>query len=655
MRAHTTASLKPAIATPAVRVAERRCACGNHTVAGDECRQCREQRITLQRWSASRPVSAPLSPPASPALAAAFGRDLSGVRLRAGRPLVQAAPLDTAAPVEPTTEADTAETPTVEPTAQEPASPAALPAGDTGDQPVSPTVAPAFLVDDQVSQLEPGQMHKSSFLAQLRPAICAAADEALAPTGRSSDGCPYLDFWLDYYAQQDAAHAERALRRYAPEAASAASAADYLPIVAQRVFTGVSRWATTGQITGIPEGIPLALPTSAPAAPAIQPMAQPGGAHTPLNPQTIQTQLGQGQPLDTRLRSQMESAFGASFGHVQVHHDAAAAALASQVNARAFTVGNHVAFAPGEYQPNSLIGQVLVAHELAHVVQQAGASEGSAAMSLGDATYNSLEADADQAAVGVVTSLWGGAKGVMAGVVRNAIPSLRSGLRLQRCKSDSTPASSSGSAPSSASGSSSTPSPACSAANQSQQATASIQPVVVANDDGSSPTAAAPLSALSTIWSKCCINFNIQSTSTVNATNLKTLDIRPPVGGSATAEETALFTAAGTTNGIQIISVDQFYRDGVTGKNVAGGGKTYDAGTAHPRIVVVTGVVPEVVAHEVGHAMGYMGHDSNATVMQPTGAHDAPNPTAVSTDVCTRARSGSVLTVSTTSCCQNPT
>jgi hypothetical protein len=178
-------------------------------------------------------------------------------------------------------------------------------------------------------------------------------------------------------------------------------------------------------------------------------MAQPGGAHTPLNPQTIQTQLGQGQPLDTRLRSQMESAFGASFGQVQVHHDATAAALASQVNARAFTVGNHVAFAPGEYQPNSLVGQVLVAHELAHVVQQAGASEEPAAMSLGDATYNSLEADADQAAVGVVTSLWGGAKGVMAGVVRNAIPNLRSGLRLQRCKNESTPASSSSSAPSS--------------------------------------------------------------------------------------------------------------------------------------------------------------------------------------------------------------
>ena len=81
----------------------------------------------------------------------------------------------------------------------------------------------------------------------------------------------------------------------------------------------------------------------------------------------------------------------------------------------------------------------------------------------------------------------------------------------------------------------------------------------------------------------------------------------------------------------------------MTGKQISGGGGTYDGGTANPKIVVVEGAVSEVVAHEVGHAAGAAAHDANNTVMKPTGAYDAPNSTAVSTDVCTHARSGSVL------------
>ncbi len=587
----------------------RQCECGNHTLAGGECTECGKKHLALQRWPTDRPIA-----PSVQAFSRSEAEDAE----------------EPAAPEAPSPEPMT---PEVAPSTPEPAAPepTATPEG-------AAPVPASFLVDDTATQAAPGQMRKSDFLDQLRPAVCAAADAALAPTGRSSAGCPYLDFWFSYYAQQDAPHSERALRRYAPEAAHATSAADYIPIVAQRVGQGVERWAVTGQITGLPEGIPLSLPASPAAAPAsIQPMARPGGAHLPHQPQALQSQLGQGQPLDGGLRSRMESAFGASFGQVRVHNDAAASSLSSQVNARAFTVGQHVAFASGEYQPGTLVGDVLIAHELAHVVQQAGTQQSPAALSPGDASYNALEADADQAAVGAATSLWGGAKGALAGLVRNAIPSLRSGLRLQRCKSEPTPA------------------PACSSANQSQRATAAIQPVVVAENDGSNPTSAPPLAAVSSIWPKCCMDFNVLSTRTVNASSLKTLDIRPPVGGAATAEETALFTAAGATSGIQIISVDRFFRDGVAGKNVAGGGKTYDAGAATPRIVVVSGVAPEVVAHEVGHATGYLGHDSNPTVMQPTGAHDVANPTAVSPDVCTRARSGSVLTVTSTSCCQNPT
>jgi hypothetical protein len=66
----------------------------------------------------------------------------------------------------------------------------------------------------------------------------------------------------------------------------------------------------------------------------------------------------------------MEPRFGADFGAVQVHSGAAAAGQAARFSARAYTVGEHVVFGAGQYQPGSEAGRHLLAHELAHVVQQ---------------------------------------------------------------------------------------------------------------------------------------------------------------------------------------------------------------------------------------------------------------------------------------------
>ena len=79
---------------------------------------------------------------------------------------------------------------------------------------------------------------------------------------------------------------------------------------------------------------------------------------------------GQGQRLDENTRTQMETSFGADFSDVRIHTDASSPSTARTVGARAYTHGNHIAFAPGQYQPDSSHGRRLLAHELAHVVQQ---------------------------------------------------------------------------------------------------------------------------------------------------------------------------------------------------------------------------------------------------------------------------------------------
>ncbi|HZM85049.1 MAG TPA: DUF4157 domain-containing protein [Blastocatellia bacterium] len=83
-------------------------------------------------------------------------------------------------------------------------------------------------------------------------------------------------------------------------------------------------------------------------------------------------QAPDGRPLESRVRAQMESAFGADFGGVRVHTGANAEALNEALNARAFTTGQDIFFGKGEYDPGSASGRELLAHELTHVQQQRG-------------------------------------------------------------------------------------------------------------------------------------------------------------------------------------------------------------------------------------------------------------------------------------------
>jgi len=84
-----------------------------------------------------------------------------------------------------------------------------------------------------------------------------------------------------------------------------------------------------------------------------------------------------GRSLDPSIQRAMEDRMGDSFGDVRIHTGPAAADACESINARAFTVGNHIAFNQGEYDPSTPAGQHVLAHELAHVRQQ---TEGAVSM-----------------------------------------------------------------------------------------------------------------------------------------------------------------------------------------------------------------------------------------------------------------------------------
>lgn len=83
----------------------------------------------------------------------------------------------------------------------------------------------------------------------------------------------------------------------------------------------------------------------------------------------INAVLGGGQPLPASVRAVFGPRFGYNFSHVRIHADARAAESAQAVKARAFTIGQHMVFGKGQYAPGTMTGNKLIAHELAHVIQ----------------------------------------------------------------------------------------------------------------------------------------------------------------------------------------------------------------------------------------------------------------------------------------------
>jgi Domain of unknown function (DUF4157) len=94
-----------------------------------------------------------------------------------------------------------------------------------------------------------------------------------------------------------------------------------------------------------------------------------------IAPASVQEVLrSPGRPIERQTRSHFERSFDHEFGKVRIHHDAKAAESAAQVNAEAYAVGRDIVFGAGRYSPTTVSGRALLAHELAHTIQQSNSS-----------------------------------------------------------------------------------------------------------------------------------------------------------------------------------------------------------------------------------------------------------------------------------------
>jgi hypothetical protein len=611
------ASQANAVAEPVSRISsaspvlQRKCACGSSAGAGGSCAECERKAVAVRRSPSngglqqrvSRLLTDGLLPatngtePVSTSVQNGFGHDFGRVPMlppelpSEGRDLVRGS------------------------SAQQSNDDAGAKAGDIqpdvpqSGEPTAPleTSASGLIAEDDALELAAGQMRKTEFIDDLQRTTCAEADAELAAVGSSTEGCPYIERWMSYYRARSSAQVERALRRYAPEAAGVSNARDYIPIVAARVRRAVTRWATTGEITGVPEELAGQLPGAGVlgavgsffsgvagavsgalggvgrALGGIFAKEREGGARD-ADPQQIQAQLTSGRSLDGGVRSRMESAFNYDFSRVRVHTDAHAAGLSSNVNARAFTIGSDIAFGAGEYQPGTLFGDALLAHELAHVVQQGGSASSPAKMAIGDAAYSSLEEDADKSAVQAVVSMWGKGRGGPKGIGQQAMPRLRSGLGLSRCKADT-----------------------CSAGNK----TITVDFIRMS---GATGTPTSDLAAANKIYKPCCVAFTkVADKEVPNDPPDKLSDTW--LGGnadlnasgitcsSATAEEKSMYDSATTKYSLSS-RMRVFYVQSFSGYDALGFSRPPYCAAGYPNHVVLeNGTNDTDLAHEFGHIL----------------------------------------------------
>lgn len=272
-----------------------------------------------------------------------------------------------------------------------------------GDQPSPEVDGVTVLVADGVPA-GPGQLTRNGFLERLQVVVRREVDAVLLPSGRSTGDCPYLLRYLDRLRQEPVERLVSAMRLWVHPIRDTPD--DWLAAVAARARVAAAAWRD-----GRPD--PLVAEVTPTGAADFRESSERPDARAVLDA------LGDGEPLSSGLRSRAERAFGVDFSRVRIHVDEAAQRIAQDVRARAFAVGEHVGFADGHFRPGTQVGDAVLAHELAHTLQQRGSViPGSPSVA--------LEQEATQAAVSAGQNLRGQKGGA-------AVPRGARGLALQSC------------------------------------------------------------------------------------------------------------------------------------------------------------------------------------------------------------------------------
>ncbi len=268
------------------------------------------------------------------------------------------------------------------------------------------SVSPAAPEGDARPAMHDDARGRDAMLARLRESTTSTAISML---GERAVGCPYIDAWFARHARTDEETLRRMFRRYAG-LSEPANDHELFEAIQARLRLGIAYWQSGDDIA--PE---LALAGLAPPGVDAISAAIAGDEVGALH---VAAQLGEGIALP-----------GA--GDVRVHTDATTARLADRADAHAFAVGSDIVIGSSAPKPGTLAGDVLLAHELAHVAQQARGKSRSA----------DSESEANAVAVRAAS------RGTLAGIGDVSRRAMTTPLSLQRCKRGKSPDKDAGTSP----------------------------------------------------------------------------------------------------------------------------------------------------------------------------------------------------------------
>ena len=107
---------------------------------------------------------------------------------------------------------------------------------------------------------------------------------------------------------------------------------------------------------------------------AVMRKAKPGSVATDATSKLSSATSSSSAALPDELRGKLAKKLGHNLDGVRIHTGAESAAASEAVSARAYTQGQNIHFGDGQYDPSSKEGQRLIAHEVAHTVQQQSVS-----------------------------------------------------------------------------------------------------------------------------------------------------------------------------------------------------------------------------------------------------------------------------------------
>ena len=271
-----------------------------------------------------------------------------------------------------------------------------------------------LIIEDGATKTRGWQLSKTEFIQQIDSMVDTKVNGLLKHVGFTTEDCPWLKAFYAELNTYPAQGIEQILRQYLPQGQTVESTDDFLTKLSERIEVPIKHWIKTREIQDVPELVTQKMAET-------QPGSNTQGHFDPLAAAKQST-----TSIPPELAAQLEEYLGASLSSVRLHSGSEAQKVLANKKARALTVGQDIYLDLTKYSLQKPEGMAILAHEIIHAMQQAGASSMDT-----DNNSDALEADANRSVWALLRRWMQWGQGFSA-----AGANMKSGLKVAKCGND---------------------------------------------------------------------------------------------------------------------------------------------------------------------------------------------------------------------------